>query len=166
MEQLLHDFSPGLFFMQAFILLVLILLLKKFAWKPILSAISEREDSIANALESAEKAKEEMQKLHTENETLLQQAREERGLILKEAREAKDKMISDAKITAQTEADRIIESAKQSINNEKMAAMTELKNQVATISLEIAEKIIKQELSDDDKQKTLIGNLIEDVTLN
>lgn len=166
MDMLLNDFSLGLFIMQAVILLILIVLMRKFAWKPVLSAISERENNISEAIELAEKTKAEMAQLKSENETLLQKAREERDEILKEARAAKDAMISEAKGEASAEAEKILTNAKEQINIEKKAALADVKNQVAAISLEVAEKILRTELASDDKQKDLVGGLIDEVKLN
>lgn len=156
----------GLLFWMTLSFGLVLLLLKKFAWKPILSGIKERETSIEEALNLAEKAKEEMKSLQSNNEILLNQARAERDNILKAAREAKDSIIAEAKEKANSEAGRIIAQAQETINNEKMAAITELKNQVATLSIDIAEKILKKELSADDKQKALVENLLEDINLN
>jgi len=166
MEKLLNDFSVGLFFWQTLLFVILLFLLRKFAWKPILNAVNEREDSIKEALNSAEEAKKEMADLKSNNEALLNKAREERDAMLKEARDVKDKIISEAKTNANVEADKIIASAKESIHHEKMAAITELKNQVATLSIEIAEKILKEELSSADKQKTIIENVVKEINLN
>ena len=145
---------------------IVLLILKKFAWKPILDSVKEREDSIEEALAQAGKAKEELEKLQANNEDLLKQAREERDLLIKDAREAKDKMIGEAKSKAKEEADKIMVSAREVIEAEKTAAITEMKNQVAVLSIEIAEKILKDELSSEDKQKKLVNNLLEDVNLN
>ncbi|OBX21860.1 MULTISPECIES: F0F1 ATP synthase subunit B [Bizionia] len=166
MESLLNDFSVGLFFMQAFILLILIVLMRKFAWKPILDALQTREDGIKTALESAENAKLEMQNLQANNEKLLQEARLERELMLKEAREIKSKMIEDAKTEAQTEASKLVVSAQVAIENEKKAAIAELKMQVATLSIEIAEKVVREELSNKDKQMKLVESMLVEATLN
>jgi len=166
MEQLLNDFSVGLFFWQTILFVVLLFLLRKFAWKPILNAVNEREDSIKNALDSAEEAKREMAKLKSSNEDLLNEARSERDAMLKEARDMKDKIVNDAKATANVEAEKIVTAARESIQHEKMAAITELKNQVANLSIEIAEKILKDELSSADKQKTIIDNVVKDISLN
>ncbi|MBT5213969.1 MAG: F0F1 ATP synthase subunit B, partial [Pelagibacteraceae bacterium] len=127
MDKLINDFSVGLFFWQSLLFIALILLLKKFAWGPILTAVEEREDGIKNALEAAEKAKAEMQALNADNERILAEARIERDALLKEAREIKDGIVNDAKELANTEADKILTTAKDQINNEKMKAMTELK---------------------------------------
>lgn len=146
--------------------LVVLVLLKKFAWGPVLSSLKEREESIANALQAADKAREEMAKLQSQNEDLLRQARIERDALLKEAREAKDSIIAESKGKAQEEAEKIMASTRENIHLEKMAAISELKNQVAVLSIEIAEKIIKEHLSDNEKQKTLVQNLMNDVNLN
>lgn len=156
----------GLVFWTTVVFLILMFLLKKFAWSPILNAVNEREESIEASLKAAEEAQEQMKQMAADNENLLAQAREERDVILKEARAAKEKMITEAKDKAQAEADKIVAQARESINNEKMAAMTELKNQVATISIDIAEKILRNELSSEDKQKALVDNLVEEVSLN
>lgn len=166
MEKLISEFSVGLFFWQTVLFVGLIFLLRKFAWKPILNAINEREEKIKAALKAAEEAEKKMQTLNSESEALLQKAREERDQILKEARLARETIISEAKEKATAEANKIIAQAHESIKNEKMAAITELKNQVAVLSIEIAEKILKEQLSDDDKQKTLINNLLKEVNLN
>ena len=166
MDQLLNDFSPGLFFMQAIILLILIVLMKKFAWKPILDSLQSREDDIKNAIESAAQAKEEMAKLTSDNKKVLMEARAERDNLLKEAKISSDKLISDAKEKASLESEKIVASAKEAIENEKKAALTEVKNQVASLSIEVAEKILRKELSSKDSQKELVDSLIKEVTLN
>jgi F-type H+-transporting ATPase subunit b len=166
MEKLLNDFSVGLFFWQTLLFLVLLFLLRKFAWKPILNAVNEREDSIKDALNSAEDAKREMAELKANNEDLLNEARAERDEMLKEARTMKDNIIAEAKAKANAEGEKIVNAAKESIQHEKMAAITELKNQVAVLSIEIAEKILKDELSSDDKQKAIIDNVVKDINLN
>ena len=156
----------GLIFWMTLSFLIVFFLLKKFAWKPILNSLKERETSIEDALNSAKKARDEVSNMKAENERILQEARNERDILLKQARETKDQLINEARTKAQVEADRIITIARETINNEKMAAITELKNQVATLSIEIAEKILKSELSSDDKQKALVSNLMKDVNLN
>ena len=166
MDKLINDFSVGLFFWQSVLFIALILLLKKFAWGPILTAVEEREEGIKSALDSAEKAKAEMQALNADNERILSEARVERDLLLKEAREIKDKIINEAKELASTEADKILISAKEQINNEKMKAIIELKNQVADMSIDIAEKILKSELSDVNKQKELVAQVLKSNELN
>jgi F-type H+-transporting ATPase subunit b len=166
MEKLLEQFSLGLFFWSALIFIGLILLLKKFAWKPILDAINEREDGIKNALLSAENAKKEMQNLKSDNEKLLADARAERDIMMKEAREIKDKMINDAKSEAQAAGEKMIEQAKAAITSEKNAAMADLKNQVSSLSLEIAEKVLRDELSNKDSQTKLVEKMLGDAKLN
>lgn len=166
METLLNDFSPGLFVMQTVLLIVLILLMVKFAWKPILNSLSEREEGIQDALDSAEKAKLEMQNLQADNERLLQEARTEREAMLKEAREIKTKMISDAKDEAKLEADKMVSQAQAAIEGEKKAAIAEMKQTVASLSLEIAEKVVKHELADSDKQFKLVNEMLSDAKLN
>jgi F-type H+-transporting ATPase subunit b len=145
---------------------ILVFLLTKFAWKPILKALKEREQSIEDSLRSAEKARNEMASLKADNEKLLAEARNERDKILKEAREAKDNIINEARGKASEEADRLLKIARETIHNEKMAAITDLKNQVANLSIEIAEKVIRQQLSTDEKQKALVAEMLKDVKLN
>tara|TARA_B110000003_G_scaffold103735_1_gene105912 strand:- start:2412 stop:2912 length:501 start_codon:yes stop_codon:yes gene_type:complete len=165
MEKLLSEFSIGLFFWQTIIFIFLILLLKKYAWKPILDAVNEREQGIKNALLSAEKAREEMVSLQSDNEETLKKARLERDGLLKEAREIKQKLIDDAKNEANVEAKKIIIQAQETIESEKNAAIIDLKNQVADLSVEIAEKVLKEKLSDDKSQMNLVKELVKDVTL-
>ena len=166
MEKLINDFSFGLFFWQAIILLILIVLLAKFAWKPILTALAAREEGISNALLAAENAKKDMQNLKADNEKLLAEARAERDLMMKEAREIKEKMIADAKSEAQAQGEKMIESAKATIESEKNAAMAELKNQVSSLSLEIAETLLKGELSNKEAQTKLVEKMLGDAKLN
>lgn len=156
----------GLIFWMTLSFLVVLFILGKFAWPMILKALKEREESIANALNSARKAKEEMAALNADNEKLIMQARAERDLLLKEARDTRDTIVAEARTKAQTEANKIMTQTREIINTEKMAALTELKNQVAAMSIEIAEKILRHELSNDEKQKSLMENLIKDISLN
>ena len=158
--------SIGLIFWMVVSFSIILILLKKFAWKPILTMIKEREESIEQALASAENAKEEMKKLQSNNERILAEARNERELLLKDARDIREKMIADAKGIATKEGERMLKAARENIQNEKLAAITELKNQVATLSIDIAEKILKSELSSDEKQKSLVSTLLKDVNLN
>jgi F-type H+-transporting ATPase subunit b len=158
--------SIGLIFWMVVSFSIILFLLKKFAWKPILGMIKEREESIENALAAAEKAKEEMKALQSDNERILAEARAERDTMLKDAREIKEKMLAEAKATAGKEGERLLTAARENIQNEKNAAITELKNQVATLSIEIAEKILRSELSSDEKQKALVSTLLKDVNLN
>ncbi|XCF06544.1 F0F1 ATP synthase subunit B [Tamlana crocina] len=166
MDQLLNDFSPGLFFMQAIILLILIVLMRKFAWKPILESLQSREDGIKDALESAEKARLEMQNLQADNKKLLNEAKAERDSLLKEARQMKDKMIEEAKGEAEVQANKMIEQAQAAIESEKKAAMAELKGQVSGLALEIAEKVVRKELSSKDKQLELVESMLTEKSLN
>ena len=165
MEKLLSEFSIGLFFWQTVIFVCLIFLLKKYAWKPILDSVNEREEGIKNALLSAEKAKEEMASLQSDNEQTLKKARLERDGLLKEAREIKQKLIDDAKNEANTEAKKILIQAQETIKSEKNAAIVDLKNQVASLSVEIAEKVLKEKLSNDKSQMELVKELVKDVSL-
>lgn len=158
--------DPGLFIWASVSFLVLFFLLSKFAWKPITAALLERERSIEDALSKAEMAKEEMAKLTSENEALLKQARIERDEILKEAKELKNQIVLDAKVSAQAEGAKMIEKAKQEITSQKNAALAEVKNQVSTLSLEIAEKILRKQFKDQTKQDDLISDLLKDVKLN
>lgn len=156
----------GLIVWTTVVFLLLLVLLRKYAWKPILTAVKTREESIEEALSTAKKAKKEMEELKAGNEKILADARNERDNLLKEARDVKDAIIGEAKTKATKEAERIMATAREQIQNEKNAAITELKNQVATLSIEIAEKILKSELSSDDKQKALVSSLMKDVNLN
>lgn len=156
----------GLVFWMLVSFSIIVFLLKKFAWPVILGSLNEREKSIADALNAAQKAKEEMANLKSDNEKLLAEARNQRDLILKEARDAKESIINEARSKATEEADRLLRLSREQINNEKMAAITELKNQVANLSIEIAEKVIRQQLSSDDKQKQLVQDLLKDVKMN
>ena len=166
MEKLINDFSFGLFIWQTIIFVGLILLLKKFAWKPILDAVNEREEGIKNALLSADNARKEMQNLQADNQRILQEARMERDSLLKDAREMKDKMVADAKNEAQAQGLKMIEQEKAAIESEKNAAMAELKLQVSTLSLEIAEKLLKDELSNKEAQVKLVEKMLGDAKLN
>jgi F-type H+-transporting ATPase subunit b len=166
MEKLVNDFSFGLFFWQAIIFVVLVLLLVKFAWRPIMTAITAREAGITDALAAAEAARKEMQNLQADNQRILQEARAERDAMIKEAREIKEKMIVDAKTEAQVQGEKMIEQAKASIESEKNAAMAELKNQVSGLSLEIAEKILKNQLADSAAQTNLVEKMLDEVKLN
>ncbi len=166
MEKLINDFSFGLFFWQSLIFIGLIFLLKKFAWKPILDAVNEREEGIKEALLSAANAKKEMQNLQSDNQRILQEARMERDTLLKEAREMKEKIIADSKNEAQAQGLKMIEQAKAAIESEKNAAMAELKLQVSTLSLSIAEKLLKDELSNKEAQVKLVEKMLGDAKLN
>ena len=146
MDKLISDFSVGLFFWQTLVFVSLILVLRKFAWKPILEAVNQREESIKGALKQAEKARQEMESLQASNEAILKEAREERERILKEARDMKNNIVAEAKETA--------------------AAVAELKNQAAVLSIEVAEKVLGQELSAENKQTAMISKMIDEVKIN
>ena len=156
----------GLVFWTIITFLILLIILKKFAWKPILGAVSEREESIKNALLSADNARKEMQNLQSDNQRILQEARMERDSLLKDAREMKEKMIADAVNEAQAQGLKMIEQAKAAIEGEKNAAMAELRAQVSNLSIEIAEKLLKDELSNKEAQVKLVEKMLGDAKLN
>src|SRR6187402_2733045 len=166
MEKLINQFELGLFFWQLLIFVGLIFLLKKFAWKPILDAVNDREEGIRTALLSAENARKEMQNLQSDNQRILQEARAERDAMMKEAREIKEKMIADSKNEAQAAGQKMIEQAEAAIESEKNAAMAELKANVSSLSLEIAEKLLRDELSNKDSQVKLVEKMLGDAKLN
>ena len=166
MEKLLEEFSVGLFFWQTVLFLALLFLLRKYAWKPILNAVNDREKGIKKALDSAENAKREMENLQADNQKLLSEARAEREAMLKEARDIKNKMIEEAKDQAKVEANKMIAQAQASIKTEKKAAIADLKSQVANLSIEIAEKVVRAELSNKDKQEKLVESMLGDAKLN
>ena len=165
MEKLISEFSFGLFFWQLLIFIFLVLLLKKFAWKPILDTVNERESSIKDAMSEADKARKEMAAIQESNQKVLKEARAEREALLKDARDTGAEIVAQAKTDAKTEANKIISQAQEAIQNEKRAAVNELKNQVAKISLEIAEKVIDTELANKDKQTQLVDKLLKDGSL-
>ena len=152
----------GLIFWTTVVFTLLVLLLKKFAWKPILSAVDERNKSIKDSLAQAEKARSEMSELTANNEKIIAQAKVDRDVILKEARDMKNEIISEAKDKASKEAEKLVSTAKEQILNEKMKAITELKNHVADLSIEMAEKILSSELSDVAKQKELVKKALKE----
>ncbi|MCE2894096.1 MAG: F0F1 ATP synthase subunit B [Flammeovirgaceae bacterium] len=158
--------GTGLIVWQFIIFVGLFFLLKAFAWKPILASLKEREESIQNALDSAEKAKIEMASLKSDNEKLLKEAREERDRMLKDAKDAANRLHDEAQVAARKNADRIIEDAKAVIHTEKQAALRDVKAQVAMFSLAISEKLIKKNLSEDKQQKELVDTFIKDLKLN
>ena len=166
MDKLINDFSFGLFFWQITLFILLLLLLRKYAWKPILNAVNDREDGIKSALAAAENAKKEMQNVTADSEKLLKEARAEREAMLKEAREIKDRWIADSKEQAKVEGDKMIKHAQATIESEKKAAVADIKNQVAELSIEIAEKVIKEQLSNKDKQLKLVDDMLRDIKLN
>ena len=156
----------GLFLWNLLAFLLLFFILKATAWKPILKSLDEREKGIADSLATAERIKAEMAQMKSENEALLAKAREERALLLKEAKETKDKIINEAKEEAKTQASKIINDAQAVINQQKMAAITELKNQVGNLVIEVSEKILRRELSNKTEQESYIKQLAEQVKLN
>lgn len=165
MEKLIEDFSVGLFFWQSVLFVGLVVLLKKFAWKPILNSVNEREDGIKTALASAEEAREKMQQLTANNEQLLKEARLERDALMKEAREIREKIIADAKKEAKQVTTALMENAQAAIKLEKQSALVTLKKQVADLSIEIAETVIKKELASKDEQFKLVEGILNEVTL-
>ena len=165
MEKLLGEFSFGLFIWQTVIVTALILLLRKFAWKPILNTINDREEGIRSAMASAEEARQEMQNLQADNERILKEARAQRDGLLKEARELRQKMIDDAKEEAKAQSEQLLAQAKEAIEGEKQIAITSLKNEVADLSLQIAESLTKEQLSSDKKQTELVQKLLKEVDL-
>ncbi len=158
--------SVGTVFWATMAFLVVLFLLKKFAWGPILKSLDERSQGIEHALNEAERARQEMSKLQAGNEQLLREARDERDKILTEAKALKDSIVSEARSKASEEATRIISAARAEIDNQKKAAMTELKNQVAILGVDIAEKLTREKLSDSEKQKALNEKLIAEITSN
>ena len=162
MEQLISEFSLGLFFWQTLIFVGLIFLLKKYAWKPILSAVNEREASIKDALEAAKEARSEMESLQSDNQRILKEARAQKEALLKEARTIRSEMINTAKVEAQSEANKILSQAQEAIQNEKRTAVNELKDHVSSIALDIATKVLQNELESKDKQMQLVSKLLQD----
>ncbi len=165
MEKLISEFSFGLFFWQLFIFVGLVLLLKKYAWKPILDTVNERESSIKDALSADAAAREEMENLQADNQRILKEARAERDTLLKEARTTSNQIVEQAKAEAKKEADKIMQQTQEAIANEKAAAVEDLKRQVAGFSLDIAEQVLKSELESESKQKQLVEKLLSDVKL-
>lgn len=164
MDLVIPDF--GLLFWMVVSFTILLLLLKKFAWKPLLKMIQDREDEIAKSLDSANAAKAEMQKLTAENEAIMKQARAERETMLREAKEAKDKIVAEAQAAAKTEADKMIAAARVEIEAEREAAKAEIYGKVAELSVSIAEKILRRELSTDTKQGAYVEELVKNISLN
>lgn len=156
----------GLIFWTGIVFCILLFLLAKFAWKPILGMVNEREQKIANSLEQAEKAQVELQALKAQNEDLLKEARAERDAMIKDAKLTAAKMVDDAKLAAKEEGLKMMEAARQAVQSEKVAAIAELKTQMAAFSIEIAEKIVRGELASSDKQKALAEKLVEDINMN
>ncbi len=156
----------GLLFWTSVTFIILLFLLGKFAWKPILKAVKDRETSIEDALKSADKARAEMQSLKADNEQILREARLERDGVLKDAREMRDKMIAEAKSKASEEAAKVVAKAREQIEAERMAAIVDLKNKVANISIEIAEKVLRKELENKESQVGLVEDQLKDFNLN
>ncbi len=164
MGLLIPDF--GLFFWTLLAFLIVLFILRKFAWGPIVKTLHERESGIANSIAAAEKVKEEMKQMQAQNETLLIQAREERTLMLKEAKETKDKIINEAKEQAKVEANRILDDTRMQIERQKNAAMTEVKNEIGNLAVEVAEKILRKQLAGQEAQQGFVKMLADEIKLN
>ena len=165
MEKLLGEFSLGLFFWQTLLFVALLLLLKKFAWKPILDAVNERETSIKDSLSAAKKARDDMEAVQADNKRILKKARAERDALLAEAKTASVQIVNQAKEDAKAVADKITAQAKETIQNEKIAAINELKGQVAFLSIDIAEKVLQTELKDKATQEQLVAQLVSEIAV-
>ena len=158
--------SFGLLFWTLLAFIIVFFILRKFAWGPILNSLSQRERTIADSLETAERVKAEMAQLKSENEALMAKAREERAAMLKEARETKDRIINEAKEQAKTEANKIITESQHAIEAQKMAAITDVKNQVGKLVIEVTEKVLRRELGNPAAQEEHIKGLVNEVKLN
>jgi F-type H+-transporting ATPase subunit b len=158
--------SFGLLFWTLLAFIIVFVVLRKFAWGPILSSLNEREKTIAGSLETAERVKAEMAQMKSENEELMARAREERSAMLKEARETKDRIVNEAKEQAKVEANKIMAEAQQAINAQKMAALTDVKNQVGKLVIEVTEKVLRRELATTDAQEAHIKSMVNEVKLN
>jgi len=159
--------NPGLIFWMLVVFLVLVFILSKYAWKPIIDGLNERENEIQGALDLAKKTKEEMAKLKSDNERLIVEANAARDRIIKEAKEAADRLVEAAKDKATAEGNRMIESARETIRSEQAAAVAQIKKEVATLSIDIAEKVLRRELNDKNAQEQLVADLVKDsVKLN
>ncbi|MDN3605620.1 F0F1 ATP synthase subunit B [Kaistella yonginensis] len=156
----------GLLFWMTLTFLILLFLLAKFAWKPILAAVNEREVTIVDSLNQAKLAKLEVENLKAENEIIIREAKVQRDMILKEARDIKDRIVGEAKDVAKIEGDKMIESARQTIQAEKTAAVADIKSQIGTLSVSIAESILKQKLDNDSAQDTLVANILKSSNFN
>jgi F-type H+-transporting ATPase subunit b len=165
MEKLLGEFSLGLFFWQTLLFVALLLLLKKFAWKPILDAVNERETSIKYSLSAAEKARDDMEAVQAENKRIQKEARAERDALLAEAKTVSVQIVNQAKEDAKAAADKITAQAQETIQNEKIAAINELKGQVASLSIDIAEKVLQTELKDKATQEQLVAQLVNEIAV-
>lgn len=158
--------DPGLFIWTVFVFLILVWILNKFAFGPIKGALKKREDSISDALAQAQKAREEMASMKADNEKILNEAREERSRMLREAKEARDLIITEARDKANAEYNRIVEEAKGAINNQKMAAMIEIKNSVGNMVLEVSEKVLRRELNNKSDQEAYVKQLVDEIKMN
>lgn len=158
--------SLGLIFWTTLIFILLMIILGKYAWKPILNAVKEREQTIETALKSAEKAREEMSKLQADNEKILQEARVERDKLMKEAREIKDQIVEEAKLKAVEESKKLMDAAIQNIENEKKSAIENMKVQIAEFSIEVAEKVLRKQLADNKESKALVDELMKEIKIN
>ncbi len=156
----------GLFFWTLLAFLIVFFILKKFAWKPILNALNERETGIAESIAAADRVRKEMAQMQNESEKLLAQAREERTTMLREAKETRDRMVNEAKEAAKVEANKIISDAQQQIHQQKMAALTEVKNEIGKLAIEVAEKVLRKQLSTVEAQNAYANQLAEEVKLN
>ena len=163
MEKLLEEFSLGLFVWQTLLFVALLLLLKKFAWKPILDAVNERETSIKESLSAAEKARDDMEAVQADNKRILKEARSDRDALLAEAKTASIKIVNQAKEDAKAEADKITAQAQETIQNEKKAAINELKSQVASLSVDVAAKVLQTELKDQAAQEKFVSELVKEI---
>jgi F-type H+-transporting ATPase subunit b len=158
--------SAGLLFWTFIAFILVLFILRKYAWRPILKSLNEREKSIADSIASAQRIKAEMAHLQVENEAVLAKAREERSVMIREAKDTSDKMINDAKEKAKSEYERIVREAQTAIEQQKMAALTDVKNQVGNLVIEVAEKVLRKELSNKSEQENYIRTLAEEVKLN
>ncbi len=156
----------GLFVWTLLAFLIVFYILGKFAWKPILNSLNERETGIAESIATADRVKKEMAQLKNENEQLMQQAREERTMMLKEAKDTRDKIVNEAKDAAKAEANKIIAEAQQQIHQQKMAALTEVKNEIGKLAVSVAEKVLRKELSSVDAQSNYASLLADDINMN
>lgn len=156
----------GLLFWMVLSFGVVLFVLAKYAWKPILKSLKDREESIEGALKSAEQAKVEMKQLQANNEKIIIEAKVERDKLIKEARDVKENIIKEAKVQATVEAKKLVETARESIENEKATAITEIKNQVSLLSVQIAEKILKRELTDNADQQKYIDEMLKEINMN
>lgn len=158
--------DPGLFIWTVLVFLIVLFILNKYAFKPIKTALAKREEGITNALSEAEKARKEMSNMKADNERILNEAREERSKMLREAKEARDQIVTEAREKANAEYNRIVEDAQRQINNQKMAALIDIKNSVGNMVLEVSEKILKRELNNKSEQEAYIKNLVDEIKVN